>query len=240
MRGRQGQPTTAGTEPEAAWTYELPPEGAAAEGLEGYGVESAAGEWVGTVRLALRNTSCRYLAVRRLWTLRRDLRLVPWSDDLFVDHEARTVRLALAADQLTALPRLQRGKGVRGERADLKRFADTPAPDSSISVARADPLARRYFRALGLSALGFLGLLAAFALASGPRWHEGDLALFVIPGALLVGALTSALGLFDRPRQASGRGPRSIESGTVRRMRTCVKSTNHPTRPDRPAREGSR
>jgi hypothetical protein len=138
------------------WTYELPPDGAGSQGLEGYGVESAAGVWVGTVRLALQAGTDRYLAVRRLSLLPHDLHLVAWPDVAFVDREARTVRLSLTADQLAGSPRLARGSGVHGDTADLRRIADPPAAESSVSLVRTEPWPHRCVRALRLAARGLL------------------------------------------------------------------------------------
>jgi hypothetical protein len=139
------------------WTYELPPGGAGSDGLEGFGVESAAGVWVGTVRLVLRDGADRYLAVRRLSFFPRDLHLVAWPDVAFVDREARTVRLSLTAKQLAASPRLAQGSGVHAEVAYLTRIADPPAADSSVSLVRTEPLLHRRVRALRRAAHGLLG-----------------------------------------------------------------------------------
>jgi hypothetical protein len=178
------------------WTYELPPEGEGGEGLEGYAVEASAGDRVGSVSVVLRREDELYLAVKRSLPSVRDVRLVPWADVALVDHAAETVRLALSAERLAAMPRLAPGKGVHGRPADAVRVVGLLglAPDGTASPR----LPVRVVASLGLAALGFLMLLATFLVASRPQWQGREFALFAAPAAVLFAAAAGAAGL-DRP-----------------------------------------
>lgn len=190
--------------PFAPWTYELPPEGDGSAGLEGYGVESAFGEWVGTVFLVLEHGRERYLAVRPLSIRQRDARIVPWADVAAIDHAARAVRLTLSGERLAAASRLARDRGVHGRGAEAVRVTNVSLWPSSVA-AHSDAVATRYLLGVGLSALGFLALLGVALLASGPYWTEDDYALLAVPVALLLAALVGGLGLLERPRASRGR-----------------------------------
>jgi hypothetical protein len=79
------------------------------------------------------------------------------------------------------------------------------------SAARTGSPSARYLPAFGLGALGFLALLAVVLLASGPHWREGEYALFVVPAALLAGALAAGVAgwiAVKRSRGGAGQGPR--------------------------------
>lgn len=61
-------------------------------------------------------------ALKRGLPLRRDARLVPWSDVTLIDHAAQTVRLAVSG-RLAIAPRLARSKGTHGGGAEAVRVA---------------------------------------------------------------------------------------------------------------------
>lgn len=107
-----------------------------------------------------------------------------------------------------------------------------PAPANGRSsghgpAARDDRLVARYLLSVGLAAVGFLTLLVAFAVESYPRVPDPYyplvptgppstrvvLILFALSGALLLGALSSGVGLLVRRRAAAARGIDPVARG---------------------------
>jgi hypothetical protein len=144
----------------------------------------------------------RYVAVERgTPPLTHDVRAVPWSDVAGVDHEALAVRLRLDAAAIDSALELDPGKGVETEDAEARRVTELPA-ELSRSVATgesAGPVDRPTY-AVAL-ALGFLGIFAVLvlALAATERDFTWEFALFVLPVALLGGALLAAYRAFRNP-----------------------------------------
>ncbi|MDQ3865238.1 MAG: hypothetical protein M3304_00200 [Actinomycetota bacterium] len=193
-KGRQGSPV-----PVVAWTYELPPEGGATEGLEGYAVESADGERLGSVFVVLRRGSARYLAVKRRAPRRRDLRLVPWEDVAVVDHGTETVELTISAERLARAPRLARDKGTGGE-ADAIRLTGFVPEGGGRGPARprATRIGAPFLAGLGLGAIGLLAVLVAILFVAGPRSQDREDLLVALVALVLLGAVASALGSIYR------------------------------------------
>ena len=86
-------------------TFEVPPGGADAAGLEDYGVELLGGERLGTIVDSVAEGDRRWLVVETgLPPLKRDRRAIPWSEIQDVDHDALLV--TVAASTAETFPRV--------------------------------------------------------------------------------------------------------------------------------------
>jgi hypothetical protein len=80
-------------------TFEVPPGGADAAGLEDYGVELRGGERLGTIVDSVAEGDRRWLVVETgLPPFKRDRRAIPWSEIQDVDHDALLVALSLEVE----------------------------------------------------------------------------------------------------------------------------------------------
>jgi hypothetical protein len=192
----------------APWTYEQPPGGEGAVGLEDYVVYTAEGKAAGKVTSLLRRQDELYLVVDQgSPPLTHDRRAVPWTDIRDVDHAALAVSLALSASELDRVSKLDPGLAVEPPpseehvQAAARRVTDLPP---SVKPAPASPEARGpedrsllYAATLGVGLFAVLGLLGVVALVS---VSGGDLVpFFLVPIAL--GAISLFLGykLWRRP-----------------------------------------
>ncbi len=184
----------------ADWTYEVAPAGADSAGLEGYVVEASSGDAIGTVRTVLRRGEELYLAVTPGSPVARETRAVPWADVDGVDHEALTVRLALAPDAFDEALELDPDKAVEGGGADAVRVTDLPADlRPSESPAAPGPTDRPpYLAALGFGLAGVFAVLVLVIAASVVDF-DWEFALFAIPAALFALAAVSGWRLLRRP-----------------------------------------
>ena len=188
----------------AEWTFQVPPAGSDAVGLEEYVVEDAVGTRIGRVMTLLRRDGGLYLAVERgNPPVTRDVRAVEWGDVERVDHDALTVFLKLEEEGVERALELDPGRSVETGDAEAVRVTDAP-PDVARAVPTgetAGPVDRpSYALALALGLLGvfaFLVLVIA-ALAVDFTWH---FALFAIPAALVAAAAVVAYRLFRTPYQ---------------------------------------
>jgi hypothetical protein len=186
--------------PSAPWTYEVPPLAGAAEGLEDYAVETAAGEFLGKVKTVLRRGDDTYLAVESGVPLARTLYAVPWDDVADVDHEAVTVRLGRPPDELGSALELDPGKAVEGAGAEAVRVTDVPGQRSYTSAPDAPgPVDRPTYA--GLLVVALIGVfstlvLVLFAMTTDFTWQ---FALFAVPAVLLGAAGVLAYRFFRRP-----------------------------------------
>ena len=175
----------------ADWTYEVPPAGADAAGLEEYVVEAASGEPVGKVQTLLRRGEEIVVAVERgRPPATHDVRAVPWSDVDRVDHEALSVRLRGGPERLDAAPELDPGKGVEGAGAEAIRVTELPHElrQPSTPGEQAGPVDRpTYAVALGLFALG-LGAFLAVVMATAAIDADWKYVLFAIPALVFAAA----------------------------------------------------
>jgi hypothetical protein len=176
--------------PRAPWTYEVPPGGSDAAGLEDYQVESASGQPVGKVKVVLRRNERLYLAVEAgAPPVAGRVRAVDWKDVAQVDHAALTVRLGIEREALGAAAELDAAKAVEGEGAEATRVTDVPGDVvRSSSPAEHGPADRpTYLAALVAGLLGVFGALALVLVATATEtpwvWSFA-----VLPGALLVAA----------------------------------------------------
>jgi hypothetical protein len=194
----------AGYEPDVAradWTYEVPPAGADAAGLEEYVLEDASGESIGKVQTVLRHGDDLYVAVERGQPpARHDVRVVPWSDVADVDHSALRVRLAVSKAEVDQALELDPDKGVEGGAAEALRVADPPKREAHsprpVSSGPMDTSA--YLASLWLAGLGVFAVfgIVVFATRYPFSW---EYALFAVPLALLAVAGFAGYGTFRRP-----------------------------------------
>jgi hypothetical protein len=164
-------------------TFEVPPGGADAAGLEDYGVELRGGERLGTIVDSVAEGDRRWLVVETgLPPLKRDRRAIPWSEIQEVDHDALLV--TVAASTAETFPRLP--EAGREDEAPARRVTESPdAPRYVPTGDVAGPTDRNtlLFGALASFALSLLTLLAIISLLSRQGDHElvwGGLALPVV------------------------------------------------------------
>jgi hypothetical protein len=189
----------------ATWTYQVPPVGADASGLEDYLVETRDGRPAGKVVALLERHDERYLAFDAgVPPVVRERRAVRWEDVDAVDHDTLTVRLRLAEGQLVGALELDPGGAVEDGEADAVRVTELPrelvptaTPGASGPVDRAS-----YTGAVGLFAGGLIALLALFVAAAATDF-SWEFALFVVPGMLLAVAAIVGYRTFRQPYRRS-------------------------------------
>ena len=169
-------------------TFEVPPGGADAAGLEDYGVELRGGERLGTIVDVVAEGDRRWLVVETgLPPLKRDRRAIPWSEIQDVDHDALVVTVAAStAETFQRLPEA-------GREGDAAARRVTESPDAPSYVPTGDvagPTDRNtlLFGALASFALGLLTLLAIIALLSRRGDHELVWGALALPVVLLLAA----------------------------------------------------
>ena len=173
-------------------TYEVPPGGADATGLEDYVVETSGGERIGTVVDSVEEGGRRWVVVETgLPPFKRDRRAIPWSEIEEIDHDSLAVRVAApATGSLERLP------GARREdQPEARRVTESPAGRSYMPTGdlagpsdRSGPL----LAALASFALGLLTLLGVVALLSRRGSDSLYPAALIVPVALLL--LSAVLG----------------------------------------------
>lgn len=183
------------------WTYQMPPAGDGASGLEDYVVEDAHGEHLGKVGTVLRYDDRLFVAVEHgTPPLDNELVAVPWNEVRDVDHDTLTVRLGLSRAELERVPRLDQARKVEQSDAAATRVTDVPgAPVRAAPVAAPGPVDRSSY-AVVVSA-GLLGVFSALVLvifASGTEF-DWEFVLFAIPIALLTFAGVQAYRTFRNP-----------------------------------------
>jgi hypothetical protein len=169
-------------------TFEVPPGGADAAGLEDYGVELRGGERLGTIVDSVAEGDRRWLVVETgLPPLKRDRRAIPWSEIQDVDHDALLVTVAASTAQ--TFPRLP--EAGREDEAPARRVTESPdAPRYVPTGDVAGPTDRNtlLFGALASFALGLLTLLALIGLLSRRGDHELVWGALALPVVLLLAA----------------------------------------------------
>lgn len=210
---------------QAAWTYELPPTGAASEGLEDYEARSADGEHVGVVVGLVRRAGELFLLV--------DAGAMPplihrrvafrWEDVAEVDHGALVVQLSVdRAGVDEAALALDPKLAVHGPGAEAARVELPAALTHSVPAGIGGPEERGSAVALAVLVAGAPFSLFVIVTVWIARGLEGwEYGLLVIP--FVLAALTLALEgyrLFREPHV--GRGVRRSEGparATVRHRR---------------------
>ena len=169
-------------------TFEVPPGGTDAAGLEDYGVELRGGERIGTIVGSVEERGRRWLVVETgLPPFKRDRRAIPWSEIEHIDHDALLV--TVAAPTAETFPRLP--AAGREDDAPARRVTESPDAPSHVPTGDvAGPTDRNtlLFGALASFALGLLTLLAVMALLSRRGDHEFVWGALAIPVVLLLAA----------------------------------------------------
>ena len=179
------------------WTYEVPPVGSDASGLEDYLVETSEGNPAGKVVAVLEHDGERFIAFDG--GLGRKRRAVRWSAVRDVDHDALTVYLTLDDSALDQALELDRNDKVEGGEAEAVRVTQLPSELARPASPERGPTDRpTYAGAIALFALGLIGLLALALAASGTAF-TWEFALFAIPGLLLAAAAALAYRAYRRP-----------------------------------------
>lgn len=185
----------------ADWTYELSPGAADSRGLEGWVVETADGERIGTVAALLRRDEDVYVAVERGYPpAAHDLRAVPWPEVAAADDLEHALRLRISADELDEALELDPGKKIEGAPADAARVTEVPGllPTFVEPDETAPPDRGALFVAIGLALTGAVTLLLAAAL-QGPTGGTLSLLLFVIPLVLFAASIVLSLRVYRDP-----------------------------------------
>jgi hypothetical protein len=185
----------------ASWTYQVPPAGAGATGLEDYQVETSDGAPVGKVLTILEREGDRYVVLDTgVPPVSRERRAVPWEKIDAIDHDALTVRIQLGEGELENAIELDPKNQVEDGDADAMRVTQLPGeltptsdPDERGPIDRPS-----YAAAIALFAVGLLGLLA-LALAAGSTPFTWEFALFGLPLVLFVASGILAYRTYRRP-----------------------------------------
>ena len=189
-------------------TYDAPPAGAGATGLEDYVVEARGGARIGTVVTVTQQDSGRWLVVETgAPPIKRERRIVPWDDVQDVDHDALTVRLGLRLEELATAPEVEksaeREEGAQGEREaalPAASFDRVPTGDSAGPRDRSLWVVALASALLGV--LSLLGLAIAFSLKNVvDTWAW---VLLVVPALLLTISAVSAYRLWRNPYEERG------------------------------------
>ena len=185
----------------ASWTYEVPPAGSDAVGLEDYEVETATGEVVGKVKVLLsRGADLLVVVEGGLPPAVRDVWAVRWDDVRDVDHDSLRVHLRQGA-QDRALE-LEPSEAVEGGEAEATRVTDVPGGVTAESAPGGPTDRPTYLIALALGLLGAFSALAVVAVGSreavdmGPLW-----ALAVVPVLLFALAGIFAYRFLRQPSE---------------------------------------
>jgi hypothetical protein len=184
----------------ATWTYQVPPAGADATGLEDYVVETRDGKAAGKVIALLDRDGERYLVFdtgNPPVTRRRSA--VPWRDVESVDHDMLTVQLALTEGDLAATVELDPANEIEDGEAEAVRVTELPSELTPSSGPEQGPTDRpAYVGAIALFAVGLIALLGLALLASSDdfTWEFG---LFVVPALFLGAAGVLAYRTFREP-----------------------------------------
>jgi hypothetical protein len=175
----------------ATWTYEVAPAGSPSVGLEEYGVEDAAGEFVGTVVALLRRDGELLLAIERgLRPVKHDVRAVPWEQVDRVERDSLTVRLKVPAGELEAALELPAENGVEEGPAEARRVTELPPELTPPPADPAGPGPVDRPAWVVAVALGLLGVFSALilAIAASTADFGWEFALFAVPAVLFAAA----------------------------------------------------
>jgi hypothetical protein len=182
------------------WTYEVPPAGAGASGLEDYQVETRDGEIVGKVISVLDHEGDRYLAFDTgLPPVMRERRAVRWEDIEAIDHDALTVRIDVAKHELGDALELDPANQVEGGEADAMRLTDLPKDVTEVDSRATGPIDKpSYVLAIACFAGGLL-LLLGLVLAASSTDFTWEFALFLFPALLFASSAVVAYRAYRQP-----------------------------------------
>jgi hypothetical protein len=181
----------------ASWTYEVPPAGADAAGLEDYLVETRDGESAGKVVAMLERGGERFLLFDSgAPPLAKERRAARWEDIAEVDHETLTVTLRIRLDDALEV---DPAKEIEDGDAEAVRVTDLPPGLTTPALPERGPTDRpTYAAAIVLFALGLLALLA-LALAATADEFSWEFALFAVPAVLIAAAGLAAYRAWREP-----------------------------------------
>jgi PRC-barrel domain len=182
------------------WTYEVPPAGAGASGLEDYQVETCDGEIVGKIISVLDHEGDRLLAFDTgLPPFVRERRAARWEDIIAIDHDALTVRIGFAKRELGEALELDPANQIEGGEADAVRLTDLPNDMTEVKSRATGPVDKpSYVLAIACFAGGLL-LLLALALAAGSADFTWEFTLFLFPALLFASAAVVAYRAYRQP-----------------------------------------
>jgi hypothetical protein len=183
---------------QAKWTYEMPPGGSGAVGIEDYMLLDDRGETIGNVAVVLERDGMRYV-VGEIGTppFAKDRRAFPWSTVASIDHDALRVVLAPGATQ--AAIRLDADQAVENAPADARRVTELATETRGETSPDRGPIdSDRYVVAFALGVAALLSALAAVVVVSvaDGAWR---FALLAVPVALGSGALVAVYWMVRRP-----------------------------------------
>jgi hypothetical protein len=170
----------------ASWTYEVPPAGADAAGLEDYMVETLDGASAGKVVALVERAGERYLVFDTgTPPLAKERRAVRWEEVAEVDHEALMVTLRTRVEEALEV---DPANEVENGDADAIRVTELPHGLTRPAVPEHGPVDRpTYAGGIVLFALALIALLALALAASGSDF-TWEFALFAIPATLIAAA----------------------------------------------------
>jgi hypothetical protein len=183
---------------QATWSYEMPPGGSGAVGIEDYMLLDERGETIGNVAVVLDRDGMRYV-VGEIGTppFAKDRRAFPWSTVASVDHEALKVTLVRGA--MEAGIRLDSGRAVENGPADARRVTELVTEIRGATSPERGPVdSQRYVVAFALGVAALLAALAAIVVVSvaDGAWR---FALLAAPVGLGIGALIAVYWMLRRP-----------------------------------------
>jgi hypothetical protein len=185
----------------ATWTYEVPPAGTDASGLEDYQVETSDGRQAGKVVTVLDREGQQYVVFDLgIPPATRERRAVRFKDLAAIDHDTLTVRLRLREDDLGQALELDPANAIEGGEADAVRITRLPRDlTPSAAPGRGGPTDRpSYAGAVALFAAALITLLALFLAAAGTDF-TWEFALFIVPLVLVLAAAVVAYRTFRQP-----------------------------------------
>jgi hypothetical protein len=181
----------------ASWTYEVPPAGADAAGLEDYLVHTLGGQAAGKVVAVVDREGERFLLFDSgAPPFAKERRAARWEDIAEVDHDTLTVTLRVRLDEAIEV---DPGKEVEDGEAEAVRVTDLPPGLTSPALPDHGPTDRpTYVGAIILFALGLIALLA-IALAASVDEFSWEFAFFAIPAVLIAAASLLAYRAWREP-----------------------------------------
>jgi hypothetical protein len=186
-----------------SWTYEVPPAGADAAGLEDYMVATRDGEAVGKVVALVDRAGERYLVFDSgAPPVAKERRAARWENVAEVDHDTLTITLRTGLDGAIEL---DPANEVEGGNADAVRVTELPRDLAPPAVPDHGPIDRpTYAAGIALFALGLIALLA-LALAASATDFSWEFALFAIPVGLIAAAGLAAYRAWREPYERRSR-----------------------------------
>jgi hypothetical protein len=187
----------------ATWTYELPPGGSGAAGIEDYMLLDERGKSIGKVAVVLERDGTRYVVGDiPASPFGRNRCAFPWGRVAAIDHEALSVLLAPdamdAAIQLDS-DRAVENRSVENRQADARRVTELATEARGTTTPGRGPVdSQRYLVAFAVGVAALLAALAAVVVMSvaDGSWRFATIA---VPVALGIGAVLAVHWMLRRP-----------------------------------------